>query len=342
MSFPGARSWAALAAGAASTVLVAVTALVAGLLLGLSPANYLAILLLFAIPLAAPVAVMAGWAGPSAGLWLTAAAWGASAPVAGPAEAVFVALPALAGLALASAVRGRWSFGWTLTAVAVVLIAAAFAHGAVHREDVGAFARGLFGSATVESETGAAAAEDADEKLQLKTLSQSLRQLQAYWFSIGFGLSAALLMMLAAVLTLLGAAWTRFVLNRPAYGRPFRELRPPDHLVWLAIACAALGFVDWRWGAPLARHIAWNGGIALSAVYFLNGLAVLVYVMGLMKSRALLPLALLLVFLAYAGFYPTLAFVGLFDTWGEFRAKFQRLADLARERAEKGPNDDEG
>jgi len=330
----GGRPWAALACGLALAGLSATAALAAGLLLSLSVALYLPVVLAFAIPLATLVAAAVGWGGQSLGVWLTVAAWGAASLAVGPAEAVFVALLCAAGNVLAAAVRGQWTFGRTVAVLAFLFVATAGAHSLVHRDEWGALARSALSYTAVTVEHNATTVDDADAELQLKAFSQSLRDMQANWSSLGFGICAALLIMAAVALTALTAVWMRYIAGRAAFRSSFRELRPPDALVWLAILCVALVFADWRWNLPAVRHVAWNGGIALSAVYFLNGLAVLVGVLGMLGPRALIPLALILMFLAYVQAYPTLCFVGLFDTWGEFRERFGRMLARAREHRE--------
>jgi hypothetical protein len=48
----------------------------------------------------------------------------------------------------------------------------------------------------------------------------------------------------------------------------------------------------------------------------------------------------LVLILTYMGFYPVLAFVGLFDTWGEFRTKLDAWAQRIREQRERSEDDD--
>lgn len=109
----------------------------------------------------------------------------------------------------------------------------------------------------------------------------------------------------------------------PIPGR-FRELRPPDWLAWLAIAAAVLWFADHEMPNEVLRLIAWNGAIALSGIYWLNGLAVLVAGSARLRvPQLLLPLVMLLMLLPQMSL--VIAMVGFFDTWIEFRRRLEGI-----------------
>jgi hypothetical protein len=323
------------ACGLALAVVVAVAALVAGLFLRWAPGFYLPVTLALGVPVAALVAVGAACGGPSLSAWLLLELWGVAALAAGPAEAMFVVLWGVAGLVLAAAVRGQWWYGRTVAALAAPLLAGSGLHALAHRDEFGQVARGFFSWLVVTAQQYARAETDAEAKQKFNVLSESWRSLQLYWPSIGFGLFVVLIVLAAVVLAALTAAGLRHMLGRTAFRGSFREMRPPDSLVWLGILLAALAFVDWRWQVPALRHISWNAGIGLSVVYFLNGLSVMIYVLGVVGPPVLAPLALVLVFLTSAQAYPALFAVGLFDTWAEFRARLNRWVIRMRERAEE-------
>ncbi len=114
----------------------------------------------------------------------------------------------------------------------------------------------------------------------------------------------------------------------------FREMRPPDWLVWLAIAAALLIFADSKWPMPAVRVLSWNGALALAIVYGLNGFSILLY--GLVALRMPPLLAFVLVLILFFSAAQSIFFVaGFFDTWWELRAKFDGLRAW-RERREGG------
>lgn len=317
------------------TPLLGVMALTAGLFLQWSAAYYLPMLLVFGVPTAAMIAVAAACGGLSMAGWLMLVAWGAASVTMGPAEAVFVALWGVPGLVLALAVRDQWWHGWAIAAVAAVLLALAALHLLVHVDAFGQGARDVFSYMAVLAQQAVATQPDAETKQKLNVLSEAWRTTQAHWASIGPGIGAVLIVLAVAVMAQLAAVGTRIIAERPAFRGSFGEMRVPESLVWLGILFALMAFVDWRWDEPVLRRISWNGGIGLSAVYFLNGLAVLLGVLGMAGSRVLAPLALVLVCVTFGQAYPALSFVGLFDTWGEFRGRLGRWLVRMRERSEE-------
>jgi len=122
----------------------------------------------------------------------------------------------------------------------------------------------------------------------------------------------------------------------------FRNFRPPDWLVWAAIL-SALGFFAYgRWPVALVRNVSWNAAIALAAVYWLNGLAVLVFALSALRLRPFLAAAIFLGMVVYPGTHAVFCGVGFFDTWAEFRPRLRRAiaARRARERERERNEDD--
>lgn len=160
--------------------------------------------------------------------------------------------------------------------------------------------------------------------------------LRENWAYFGAGLEVAQ-MLITTCLTLAIAAWAlRTVLKQPAFTARFRDLRPPDAMVWLVIAVAIMWFIDRREPITALRLLSWNSGVALSALYWLNGLAVLAYALWILQSGWLTVAAIALL-LTYPPFSAALGMAGLFDTWAEFRPQLDRW-QAKREAAQS--NDD--
>jgi len=121
----------------------------------------------------------------------------------------------------------------------------------------------------------------------------------------------------------------------------FKFMRPPDTLVWLVIAAALLGLADYQWPNDTMRFVSWNLGVALAAVYWLNGVGIALCAMeafGMRTGTAWVVLGLLVLF----GLHNGLAIIGLFDTWFDQRLGAQRLAEAWRNRnRDDGPQDPE-
>ncbi len=125
----------------------------------------------------------------------------------------------------------------------------------------------------------------------------------------------------------------------PPVGK-FKTMRPPDALVWLAIAAALLGLADYQWPNDVLRFVSWNTGVALAAVYWMNGVGIALCAMeafGLRAGTAWGLLGLMMLF----GLHNGLAVIGLFDTWFDQRLGAQRLAAAWRDRNRDGPQDPE-
>jgi hypothetical protein len=56
-------------------------------------------------------------------------------------------------------------------------------------------------------------------------------------------------------------------------------MRPPEWRVWAVILALVAWLVDNRWPSDTVRVAAWNGAVALGAVYWLNGLGILLCAM---------------------------------------------------------------
>ncbi|NUM55192.1 MAG: DUF2232 domain-containing protein [Candidatus Hydrogenedentes bacterium] len=109
----------------------------------------------------------------------------------------------------------------------------------------------------------------------------------------------------------------------------FRDMHPPDWLVWVGIVTALAWFVDREYGGFELRFVTWNVAVGLSSIYFLNGCAIFLYGLQVLAPSLFLIAMLVVVFLM-SGLYPALSFIGLFDTWANFRMRMDRLAEAIR------------
>jgi hypothetical protein len=125
----------------------------------------------------------------------------------------------------------------------------------------------------------------------------------------------------------------------PPVGK-FKMMRPPDALVWLAIAAALTGLADYQWPSDVLRFVSWNTGVALAAVYWMNGVGIALCAMEAFGFRPAAAWGLLGVMMVLA-LHNGLAVIGLFDTWFDQRMGAQRLAAAWRDRNREGPQDPE-
>ncbi len=125
---------------------------------------------------------------------------------------------------------------------------------------------------------------------------------------------------------------------RPETFGSFRTMRPPDWLAWAVIAVAAMWFADQRWPNETFRMIGWNGAIALSSIYWLNGLGVLIYAAAVLKPHPAI-VVVAPVLMVMTNMISVLPVAGLFDTWVGFRNRIDGLAAAraSRDASQDGP-----
>ncbi len=253
----------------------------------------------------------------SAGLGGLAAGcgWMSGAGLAG--LAVYAAVSQL-GLAIGHAFRRRWPFGRMLAALTALVAGLAVLSMAVQWEETRhqlSIAVSQF-AAQMEQTDGETAGMNPAAVEQLKWMDLN-------WAYVGPGLIFASVLWGAAAALGFLAGLVRKRAPEAGPGTRFGEMRLPDWVVWLAIAAALLWFADRRWPNEVMRVVAWNSAMGLLSLYALNGLAIVVCVfhaLGLspVKTGAVSAAILL------AGGMPLLGWLGLFDTWWDFRVKAGR------------------
>ncbi len=166
---------------------------------------------------------------------------------------------------------------------------------------------------------------------------EQLKWIDLNWAYVGPGLLFGFVLMgtTAAVAFLSVMVRRAQVTSLPA--TRFRRMRTSEWLVWPAILVALLWFVDRRWPHEALRVLTWNSAMALTFVYALNGLSIIVYAMGAFQlGTAMAAIIAVVVFLSGA---QTLVPLGLFDTWWDFRRVVDRLIQMRRMKGSSGPTD---
>ena len=181
-----------------------------------------------------------------------------------------------------------------------------------------------------------AAAQQADNGSEAaQTHAEMLAWLYEHWASLGFGFLFSLVLLLGFGLLAVAAGWMGHLRSEADSGQRLRDVRPPEWLVWTVIIAGFLWMADYQWPNAVVRHISWNTLAGVTAVYWLNGLLILVYALCALRVRAAFR-TLIVVGLLYIGMGSALSVAGLFDTWLGFR---QRI-DAATARAQESSNSD--
>ena len=149
-------------------------------------------------------------------------------------------------------------------------------------------------------------------------------------FALAVGIEFAVYLMLTCILVSITVAILRRWFADPGPVGSFRDMRPPEWLVWTGIATALLWYVEHRYGGIELRFLTWNVAVGLSSIYFLNGCAVFVYGLSVLAPGLFLMVLLVFMFVL-SGLYPALSMIGLFDTWANFRVRMDRLAQAIRD-----------
>lgn len=362
-------------AGAFAAVLgLGVTLAWAGLM-GAGPVVALAGLWL----LPAAVAVWGAASGWPRGFGLTAAAAGGAFLGSGSwVAAAFYGLTAALGLLLSLGFRRRWTYGRCVALVAIpaylfvaggVLatweesrtFAAEFLNGQLEvlRRQAGVLpeteparpaaeeAETPVSPTVEESQETAAPASGASQAARdasvpgLAETARFLRWMQEHWEAINLGLALWPVLLSALFVVSFSARWLRVRGGGSVFCGSFRDLRPPDWLVWLAILAALALFAERRWPNSLLRNVSWNAAIGLAAVYWVNGMAVLVYALSAIRLHVFLAAAVFLGIAVYPGAHAVFCGVGFFDTWAEFRPRLRRAIAARRARQREENEDDE-
>ena len=115
----------------------------------------------------------------------------------------------------------------------------------------------------------------------------------------------------------------------------FALTRPADGLVWLVIAALSGMVIDYIRPNEAVRFVSWNLGVGLSAVYWFNGLGIVLFGLEVFRMHPLAAIALL-VLLMVTSLQGMLLVFGFFDTWFDHRLMLARLAATRRKDGDSG------
>lgn len=248
--------------------------------------------------------------------------------------AVYVLVADL-GLFLGVAATRQWRFGWCVTVLSAVLFSLGAGNVLLHWSGATQTAH-LFLSARV-TQLQDAAREHAGEGRELSESSVDLIE-AVMWMQTHVEALLIGALFGAVLLVATGFTWVyQQALRKDGTGGiqgAFRTMRPPEWLVWLAIALAGMWLIEHRWPNEALRIVTWNAALGLSFVYWLNGLSIVAYLMLALQWHPVLVAACMGMLMA-AQLGSLLSALGLFDTWYEFRVRIDRIL-AARRQSEPG------
>jgi hypothetical protein len=246
--------------------------------------------------------------------------------------AVYVIVADL-GLFLGAAATRHWRFGWCVAVLTTVMFSLGAGNVLLHWSSATQAAH-LFLSARV-AQLQDAAREQAGEGGELNAGSvdviEAVMWMQTHVEALLLGAFFGAALLLATAFTWVYQQSLRRAEDAGISGA-FRTMRPPDWLVWLAIALAGMWLIEHRWPNEALRNVTWNAALGLSFVYWLNGLSIAAYLLLALQWHPLLVAACMGMLMA-AQLGSLLSALGLFDTWYGFRERIDRILAARRQRA---------
>lgn len=237
------------------------------------------------------------------------------------------------GIPLGLGVVHRWSYGWTVTAVTAMIFIAFASAFILTWSDWMEQSQAMWEmwAAQLKKNATEANSDAVNGSIEL------LRWMKDHWAALGLG--AWMWPSVVAGSIAVSAVSSRFRRRWQieAFRGSFREMRTSEWLIWAAIATALLCFADYRWPEWNLRLLAWNSALALAAIYWLNGLSVFAFAVGLLRPNMLLLASVVFLFVCAQASHPVLCAIGMFDTWADFRGGLRRFAEARKQR--EGPDD---
>ncbi|GMV99774.1 MAG: hypothetical protein AMXMBFR84_09130 [Candidatus Hydrogenedentota bacterium] len=242
---------------------------------------------------------------------------------------LYQALFSSAGLLVGWGIVRRWTYGRVVYATTAVVFGLTLVHDMLLWQEwtsqaesfLGAFEETLAQQATQQGISLPSAQRDV------------IAQLKENWPNIAFGTNYLAILAVTCLAVTLTAAGLRKWLGEPGPVGSFMTMRPTEWLIWAVIGVAGLWFWDHYSPNEAVRFVAWNAAVGLAAVYWFNGLGIMVYGSHVLRPPVAVVLAVLILIVLLDMRVFLLTF-GLFDTWADFRTKCDAFAASRKAREE--------
>ncbi len=234
-------------------------------------------------------------------------------------------LQAAAGLLLGMGLRQRWYYGQVVVAVAAAMFAVYLANVLMVWDAWQADTAAEVGIAAEQYEaTLVARAREAELAGPVPGVRE-IEWVRENWLTFVFGTYFGILFVpIACVAVSVATRLLRRRFGEPGVRGSFARMRPPEWLVWIAIGVAVALFVDQKWPHALVQTVALNMAIGVGAVYWMNGLGIFLYGTNVLRPSLLAYLVIVVILVSWV--IPVLFFLGLFDTWADFRGRVDAMA----------------
>jgi len=231
--------------------------------------------------------------------------------------AAYYAIVASLGICIGFGARRGWTYGKIVTVCTVLAFSLALGAALATWEDWSQEGQRIYEQWTAMI----AASADNGSDTMADTREQLAWLLRDHWTDIGLGMTFASTLIMVCLAVSGSAKRLRGRYNTAGPVGSFRDMRTPEWLVWVGIVAALLWFLDNQRPDMGLRPYVWNTAAGLAAVYWLNGVSIAFFAAALSGT----PMAYTVAFVAavLCGAY-VVFFLGLFDTWVDFRRRLHR------------------
>ncbi|NIA14743.1 MAG: DUF2232 domain-containing protein [Nitrospiraceae bacterium] len=247
------------------------------------------------------------------------------------------AVVASVGLPLGYGILHRWTYGWTVTAMAVIAGALVIGGAVVTWPQWVAHWDAQYDLLLTQQLKLQEEAGDSAERIRVNT--EILRAVKEAWPKIGLGLTMFALLVVTCAGLSFAAGWMRRRFEIEGLRGSFKTMRTSEWLIWVVIAVALVWYVDRKWFDSSWSVVTMNAAIGLAAIYWLNGFSVLLYALSNLRPPFFVYLAIVVMLVMFR-LHPVLCCVGLFDTWSDFRRIVDGVIEKRRQAAETNSNDE--
>ncbi len=250
--------------------------------------------------------------------------------------ALAYALVASLGCLLGIGILQHWTYGWTVAAVTALAYAIIVGHIVLQWDAWIAGTQAMYGEWVADFQKQLA---DGGANDSVKAMLNLMNWLHDHGQDIALGFWMGPVLIGACIAVAVMARRIQRQYGIEGLRGSFRAMRTSEWLVWAAIAVAVLCLIDYRWPGTLHRVVVWNAAVALALIYWVNGLSICVYAVDALRPSPLL-VVLGIVMFVWLGMQPVLCFVGLFDTWSNFRAVVDRIVVARKQREQSGDKEE--